>query len=483
VSTVEAAVMAMAALAAAGALPVLVLVGPRWPAVPLAPLAGSVIAGLAGVACLAVTGTPLVWFTVLAGLAAAGSVLCWRRWGLPGDSSDADPARFSGLARWVGVIAAVAVGAALVWSLLPLRVPSVGWDAQSIWLMRASWFVNGHGFLLAQSRNPALLLTHASYPPLVSSSVAVAWQLTGDHGDRLGVVIVSLLDAAGMAAAAWVAVAAGLAAAGRAVNRSRAALGAGVGVLGAGLFVLAATGVFGPFTTNGYADPLWTITAAGAIGYGLLLAPDRSTYGSAAILLGVCGLSKVEGTAIGIGIMALVVARVVLGRWWDRPGRRTVRQLYVDARGPILLGALGAAALGLWPVLTRVDHFSPDVNTSGPRQGSLLERAHLTVDAMVPHLHVLLVAIPLAVAAAVVLGRTRRAIGLGNDLWAWSGAAIGLLAIFGAYVTGPGNVSVWLLTSVHRTTMFPAVTAWLVMAVWGVVATSTAPDTAVPFEA
>jgi hypothetical protein len=35
-----------------------------------------------------------------------------------------------------------------------------------------------------------------------------------------------------------------------------------------------------------------------------------------------------------------------------------------------------------------------------------------------------------------------------------------------AYVSGPGDTSFWLLTSVHRTTMFPAIAAWLILAVW-----------------
>jgi hypothetical protein len=45
-----------------------------------------------------------------------------------------------------------------------------------------------------------------------------------------------------------------------------------------------------------------------------------------------------------------------------------------------------------------------------------------------------------------------------------------MVVIAAAYVSGPGNTYFWLLTSVHRTTMFPITAAWLIIAVWAVLA-------------
>jgi hypothetical protein len=462
----------MAVLAVAGAPPVLALVGLRWQSVPLTPLAGAAIAALAGIVVTLVDGSILGWFAVVAVVVASGSLVYWSRWRRPvlrsGGHGSAG-AVSQRLSRTIGAAAAVVVGLAVVWALVPLRTPSVGWDAQAIWILRAGWFAGGHGLLLAAARNRSLLLAHASYPPLVSSTVAVAWQLTGDHGDRLGVVVVSLLNVAAMAVAAWVVIVAGLGAAGRVGSRTMSILVALVGLVAGGLFVLAIAGVFGPFLTNGYADPLWSATAVGAVGYGLCLMPDRASYATAGILVVVCGLTKVEGTVIGIGVLGLVVGRAVVGRWWPR-SERTFRALVADARRPAVYGVAVVVLLGVWPLLTRIEKFTPDSNTSGPRVGSALTRARLTADAMAPHLDLLALAVPFAIVAALLLNRWRRRIGLGNDLWAWAAAGVGLAAIAGAYVTGPGNVSLWLRTSVHRTTMFPAVTAWLILGIWAVVA-------------
>ena len=89
---------------------------------------------------------------------------------------------------------------------------------------------------------------------------------------------------------------------------------------------------------------------------------------------------------------------------------------------------------------------------------------------MAPHLHLLLLAVPVAVVAGIVLSRLRATLHLGNDLWAWLGLLGGMFVVAWAYVSGPGNTAFWLLTSVHRTTMFPATAAWLILAVWTVLA-------------
>jgi hypothetical protein len=488
VSTLAAAVITLVALSAAGAVPVLRLVGARWPALFLMPLGGSVVASAAGACSLAITGSILPWFFGIAAVVAAGVGGQWawevRRRGPSVD--EARPRTQPGSDRVVGAAGVVLVLAAIAWSLRPLRVPSVGWDARAIWLLRGSWFAAGHQALRAGFENPQLLLAHVSYPPLISATVGFSWDLTGNHGYRLGVVVISLLNACAIGALAWVVVEAGRVAAARMTGRRGqlradhahraggsqwAVVPAAAGVLVAGLIVLATFGVIGPFATNGYADPLWSIAAVGAIGYGLLLPLRKKYVGAAGVLLAVCGLTKVEGTATAAGIVVLLVARWVASGWRrraERPGGTSIRSLR-PMWAPVLIGLGGLVALEIWPQLTKLVHATRDVNTSGARQGTLSSRAHLTFNAMTPHLHVLLLAVPVAVVGGMLLARNRRRLGLANDLWAWAGLAVGLVAVAGAYVTGPGNTAGWLLTSVHRTTMFPAIAAWLIIAVWAVV--------------
>ena len=139
-----------------------------------------------------------------------------------------------------------------------------------------------------------------------------------------------------------------------------------------------------------------------------------------------------------------------------------------------MAGVTGLLYLSLWPVLARLEDAARDVNTSGTRLGTWSSRIHLTLDAIVPHLHILLVAAPVALLGGLLLRRQREQAGLGNDLWAWLGLLGGLSVVVAAYITGPGDTAFWLLTSVHRTTMFAAIAASLIIAVWAVVAASSA---------
>jgi hypothetical protein len=87
---------------------------------------------------------------------------------------------------------------------------------------------------------------------------------------------------------------------------------------------------------------------------------------------------------------------------------------------------------------------------------------------------VLLLAAPIALVGALLLRTERRATGLANDGWAWAGLVAGLFVVGWAYASGPGATAYWLLTSVHRTTMFAAVTAWLIVGGWVIAATGVA---------
>jgi hypothetical protein len=494
VSTAEASAVSVLVLASAGAVPVWALVGWRWLAVVLAPLAGAVIASIAGACALVVAGTIIPWFVGLAGGAAVVSL--WAGGRLPLQSPDRRQAPARGFGgndplslRWGARIGALLVLAATAWSLRPLRVPSVGWDARSIWLLRGSWFAGSHGFLAASFHDRAELLAHAGYPPLVSAAVAVSWQATGIHSDRLGVVVIALLNACAAVALGWVLVEAGREAARRTARPRRRIWSLAAGCASGTLLVLAAFGVAGPFATNGYADPLWAFAAAAAVGYGLLLPFDPRHMGAAAVLVLVAGLTKEEGVATAMALVVLIVLRSlahVRSGQAETPGAdpsiatesrsaRAARRVAVR-RKRVTSGLIGLAVLAAWPVLARLDHAPKDVNTSGPHHGTFWHRAHLTVDSMAPHLHVLMLAVPIAVVGAIVLRSQRRATGLANDAWAWGGLAAGLLVVGWAYAGGGGDTAFWLLTSVHRTTMFPAVTAWLIVGGWVIAATGVVPD-------
>lgn len=482
-STAPAAALALVVLALAGALPVLALVGLRPLSVVLAPLVGAVLAALAATACLVLGGPTLVWFLVLGVLAAAGVLVVEGRRASPGpwtrpaadaagdDGVQAAPGRLDRLVPWLG---ALAVTAAAAVSLVALRAPSVGFDARSIWLLHGRWFAAGHRVALSALRNPVLPFAHASYPPLIGGAVAVSWLVTGNHSDELGVVVIALLNACAVMAAAWAAVEVGRRC-GRAVathharrgtepGRGRLEAPAVAGILVAALLVLVAFGVAGPFATDGYADLLWAVSAAGAVAFGLVLPGRGPDLAAAAVLLAVAGLTKNEGIATAMVIVVLIAARAVRSAHLARPGEAPWR--------PVVVGLGAVCALGVWPLLMVLLGAAGNVAVPGARQGDDWSRARLTFDAMTPHLGVLAVAVPLALVGAFVLRRARRAVGVGHDAWAWAALAAGLVLVGGVYVTGGGNVTFWLATSVHRTTEFPALCGWWVIGTWAIVGTA-----------
>lgn len=468
--TAGGAVVAMVVLAAAGGLPAATLVGAGWLTVPAAPLAGAVLAAASAAGCLVVGGPLLGWFVGFAVAAAIGSVVVWRRWP---PASPLRRRRAVAGGRPAGHRAAGAVGAAVVlaataWLLVALRAPTIGFDARTIWMLHGVWFLEGHQAALAALRNPAIPFAHASYPPLVGGTVAVSWIVSGDHGYRLGVVMVALLDACTLASAAWVVVEVGrriggaLAVGGHAAAaRRRSAVAYAAGVVVAGLLVAAAAGVVGPFATNGYADPLWASAAVGAVGFGLVLPGRGRDAGAAVLLLAVAGLTKDEGVVTAMVIVGLMALRRARGGVVARPGIVPWR--------PILAGAAGVLALATWPVLVKLLGTTADVTITGPRRGDDWSRAHQSASAMAAHLHVLALALPVAIVGGLLLRRARGAAGVGHDGWAWAALASGVVIVAVAYVTGGGDVTFWLATSVHRTTFFPALVGWWIVGTWAVV--------------
>jgi hypothetical protein len=487
VSTAAATILTLLCFGIAGLVPARAVIGWRGPVLAFAILIGAAETAVAGACSLLIAWSTLPWFIIVAaGIAAVSSAfLVRRRRDRPISSEDSHPLRTL-RSRLPGTAVVVALSVTLGWCLVPLRVPSVGWDARAIWLLRSSWFARGHGFLVAAFRSPGALIAHASYPPLISTAVASSWQLTGNHGDRLGVAIVALLNASATMATAWVIVEVGRNIAHRQSRDMGLSIANGAGAVGAVLFTFIAFGTFGPFATNGYADPLWSVAAVGATGYGLILPRVPGNLGASIVLLAVSGLTKTEGTGTAVVLILLITFRYS----YVNPNRHresivptmTSEQKHVlgsfrSARwSPIATGLAALVGLSLWPIVAHLEHAGRNVNTSGAREGTWTSRTHLTLTAIAPHLHVLLVAIPVALASGVLLKGYRTKIGLGNDLWAWLALLGGLSVITLAYVTGPGNTAFWLLTSVHRTTMFAATAAWLIIAVSGVTAATSISD-------
>ena len=448
---------AICVLAAAGLLPVVAGVGWRWHVVPLAPLAGSVVAAVSATASLSFGGALMSWFVGLAALAAAAVFGLWvvRPDLGPRSRSDAVVGRTD---RWVGVTGFVLVVAACVWSLRGLRTPTVGFDARALWVMRPGWFLQSHAQLLIDLKARSLVLTQSAYPPLVSASSAVAWKLTGVHTARLGVTTVGVLNACALAAAALAVLECGRTAARRVPRAWPAGV---VGSAGAVLLVLVAAGVTEPFLTNGYADPLWSSAAVGAVAFGLQLRSDPSARAAAVVLVLVAGSTKNEGLVTALALVVLIAARSI-----GRVGLRGPRPRWIV---PLVVAGCELALLAWWPILMK-SIGARGATSTFTASTDLAHRTSATIHGMSPYLHVLVLALPLSVVGGVVLRRVRRDAGVGNDLWAWLALATGLAAVGAALVTGSGAIGPWILSTVHRITEYPILQGWWIVGVWAVVA-------------
>lgn len=474
-----ATVVALAVLSAAGALPVLVAVGPRWVSVALTPLFGAVVAALAATAAVAVGGPLLAWFVGLSVVGGAMAVAWW--WfdpdGRPGAGLDGWSDLRSGV---IGVGIFVAVAVTVAFTLRGLRTPTVGFDARALWVMRPGWLLQSHHQLLVDLRVRSLVLTQSAYPPLTSAAVAVGWQVTGVHTARLGVTVTSVLNACALAAAALAIVDHGRRSARQGESEGRADRwgwwSEATGVLSALLVVVIAGGVTEPFLTNGYADPIWSLAAVGAVAWGLTSPGERAHRSAAAVLVLVAGLSKNEGLVTASAIIGLILVRTLIGAFTER-GREARWHRWLV---PVAVAGAQLAAIGAWPVVMRSIGARGATSTFST-QTMVMSRSRAVAHGMAPYLHVLVVAVPVAVVGGLLLSGPRRRAAIGNDLWAWAALGSGLLAVAGALVTGQGAIGPWIASTVHRITEFPALAGWWIVATWVVVAvTSLGPAVPAP---
>jgi hypothetical protein len=179
------------------------------------------------------------------------------------------------------------------------------------------------------------------------------------------------------------------------------------------------------------------------------------------ILVIAAGMSKYEGLVTAAILIVLVAIRQLTTMPADQWKRRR--------RGPIAVGIAELAAVGAWPILMKILRTrEPSSSRSSPDE--MASRARAIYDSFGPYLHVLLLAVPIAVIGGLVLAKVRRRSHAANDWWAWAGLASGLGSVAGALIIGSQPIKPWLVATVHRVTEFPAMAGWWIVATWAVVA-------------
>jgi hypothetical protein len=452
----------MLVLAAGGALPTVGLARFRLVAVPLAPLGGAVLASLSVTAMTGIGGTLLEWYITLSAVAALVTALIWLRspaWRPWEPTSGKHPGRPA------AVIAFAASTCACAFGLTELQNPIVSYDGRAIWMLHPLWYVAGHASSVAALRNEALVFSHPQYPPLVGGAVALSWTVLGSDTVRSGVVVIALLNAfAVLAACSGVMELARRVALSGSPNENRSGRGValGIGAVLSALLSLVAFRTASLAAVDGHADLLWAAAAVGAVTYGLVLPWTNAHLGTAILLAAVAGTAKSEGTLTAAAIILLVGIRGVLVVRSNNSRRAYIQPV------AFVIGSL--LVIGSWPVVVRMLRAVPNVEFSGTRNGNDGSRLADTVRSASPHLEVLLVAVAVALVGGIFLYTRRRALGVGSDLWAWAVLIVAAAIMASVYATGPGPIKAWLGSSIQRTTLFPALAAWWIVACWVVLA-------------
>jgi hypothetical protein len=261
----------------------------------------------------------LAMFAVLAVVGAVAS-----RARTPDGQGGADD-RKGGLPRFVGAALGIALAASLgmgiaLFVLLTLRMPHGGWDAWSIWNLRARFFYRG-GDDWAVAFHPSLMATHLDYPLLIPTAVARCWVYQGRE----------TTTAPALVALAFATATVGLLVSSLSALRSRSQ-----GMLGG--LVLAGTPVLFELGSNQFADvPLAYSILATAVA---LAMGDRPPVGSsrwkvvAGMMAGFASWTKNEGMLWLAAVMAPRLVAVVATRGW----RALLREAVAFAIGaaPIL---------------------------------------------------------------------------------------------------------------------------------------------------
>ncbi len=312
-------------LAVPGLLPALVAARRSPVVIFLAPLIGAAMAAIAAEIELGVGGTLLTCYVPVVLVVNAAAVVWWlaagrrQRW-------DRLPLGWSALTVLV-------MAGALVYPLMPLRVPMIGWDANSIWLTHALMVAGGHHALLTGLGNPATFFDNPDYPPLVPAASALELLRYGTASLHSAIVMTELLTACAVAAVGSLI----------ATSVRRGTVPARLSALAVGGVVcLAAYGFSYPFAVIGYTDPLWAAAAVAAVICGLVLPREPRFLLLAWIFAIVASLTKNEGLTTALVILVLIAFRYQpLGR---REARRTAA--HGAARRPARSGSGWPAARG-----------------------------------------------------------------------------------------------------------------------------------------
>jgi hypothetical protein len=359
-------------------------------------------------------------------------------WLRPGDSSGRYP--------WVTFLVLLV---AVVWPLVVLRVPVIGYDAQAIWLLHAAMVFGGHNTLVADMTNRSYLFSNPDYPPLYPGLAALVYATQGRLDYHLGVAAIAVLNACTLGV-----VGTGVM---EAVERRTRALRWGAILLMVAFLCGAIYGVAGQFAINGYADLLWAGAAVGATLYGLVLSPSRRHFVVACLCIAVAALAKNEGFVTSVIVACLIGARM----FTCRPQ---------GVRIWLRMAALGAALAPTvaWIIAVRSKGLS-DAYLGSSAESTLTRLSAATVG-MWGQLHLVLAALSVLLLGALLLRSHRVGFGLANPAWLWAVAVLSTLAIAATYVLGSYEIHWWLGSSVNRTTIFANALLLTDMAVWAVVA-------------
>ncbi len=475
-------------------VPTVAVVGLRPTALFLVPLAGSVLAALAAEFELAIGGSILPWFVVLAALANVVGV--WQLWKIASRATiEVEPAphpsvraplrRFGRVLRltpspwsWITILA---VAGAVAWPLQALRTPMIFDDAYAIWTLHSIFIYGGHHAFLSGLKNPAYGFSNPDYPPLVPASGAMAFVSEGRIDIRLAVILTSVLNACGLGV-----IACGIVEAakrkGQAVARG-AAIAVAVGVC------LVGFGLAGGYAIAGYADLLWAATATAAIVFGLLLPRSSRNLAVAWLCATVASLTKNEGLTTALMIFVLIALRYLVALRASSSsligfGGSGVDENYLKVR-PLPSGwarrtmfavtavviAIVMTAPGLaWAALVKIDGIGNAFLGRSPQ--TVEQRVRPTLAGLADNLHILPVAAVVAFVGLLILRSDRSRVGLGSSLWLWLVVLGSLTALALTYLFGAFEIHWWLSTSVQRTTIFANLALYTDLSIWLVVAAS-----------
>jgi hypothetical protein len=470
---------ALALLVAPAVLPALALLGARTTTVFIAPLVGAVFAAIAAELEAVAGSTLLTWYVILAVLANVAAlagfgqrfVASRKAQRTPLQALDGGGPRGWAWPSWWSWATVAVMALAAAWPLQVLRTPILGSDAFSVWTLHSLFIYCGHNVYEGALTDPVYGFSYPNYPQLVPATGALGFVAEGGVDLRLAVILTSVLNACALAAAGC-AVAATAAAHGRALAR--------VVGLGAGACVcLIGFGLSGNFGVSGYADLLWAASALAAILIGLVLPPSPRNLAAAWVCATVAGLSKTEGFVTACMILGLLAVRYIprpvspltAVRQKAEGVRRAGSLVWARWAAKVVFFAVVMALPGLfWSGYVKYEKIGSGVVGSSGQSVALRSRA--TAPALWSNLHVLPLAVGVALVGAVVLSRRRRRLALASDVWLWIVLAGSLAALVITYVIGAFEIHWWLSTSANRTTIFENLTAYGDMAVWLTVAAS-----------